>query len=172
MSFIDFADLSDRINTIKSVRALGRVAGNKGNLIQITGLSDVCRLGDGVMIRLRDGHMIRGETLRLGPGIVEVLPDGPSLGIALGDEVELETKSRFCPRESWMGRIIDADGLPLDGRPLGRGRDVFPMIAPPPPAAIRRSFGPRIETGFTIFNTILPLARGQRLGLFSGSGVG
>jgi len=172
MKYIGFDDLTNRIKTIKPVRMLGRVAGNNGALITITGLSGTCRLGDSVMIRLRDGRHIQGEILRFSRDTVEVLPEGASLGVALGDEVELTVKKTFCPDDSWIGRIIDADGQPLDGRPLSEGDQHFEHISAPPPAAQRRALGARIETGNRLFNTILPLARGQRIGLFSGSGVG
>jgi flagellum-specific ATP synthase len=46
------------------------------------------------------------------------------------------------------------------------------LRAPAPPAATRRRFGNRLETGTAIFDTLLPLVRGQRIGLFAGSGVG
>jgi len=45
-------------------------------------------------------------------------------------------------------------------------------MAPPPPPADRRGFGPRLATGFAVFDTLLPIVRGQRIGLFAGSGVG
>jgi len=46
------------------------------------------------------------------------------------------------------------------------------MRAPPPPATTRRAMGARLPTGLAVFDTLLPIARGQRLGLFAGSGVG
>jgi flagellum-specific ATP synthase len=46
------------------------------------------------------------------------------------------------------------------------------MRAPGPPAAERRALGERLSTGVAVFDTLLPLVRGQRIGLFAGSGVG
>jgi flagellum-specific ATP synthase len=68
--------------------------------------------------------------------------------------------------------VIDPDGRPLDGRPLLPGGVAVPLMAPPPRAHDRRALGARIETGLAVFNTLLPLVRGQRIGLFAGSGVG
>ncbi|MGJ8618428.1 MAG: FliI/YscN family ATPase, partial [Sulfitobacter sp.] len=59
-----------------------------------------------------------------------------------------------------------------DGRPLLRGRVARPLRTPPPQANERRALGPRLGTGMAVTNTFLPIVRGQRVGLFAGSGVG
>ena len=68
--------------------------------------------------------------------------------------------------------MVDPDGRPLDGRPLAPGPRDRPLDAAPPDPVTRRGFGPRLETGVAGLDTLLPLARGQRMGLFAGSGVG
>jgi flagellum-specific ATP synthase len=60
----------------------------------------------------------------------------------------------------------------MDGRPLFPGPLAYPLLAPPPPPAARRGLGQRLQTGFAVFDTLLPILRGQRIGLFAGSGVG
>ncbi|MEO0944077.1 MAG: FliI/YscN family ATPase, partial [Pseudomonadota bacterium] len=69
-------------------------------------------------------------------------------------------------------RIVNGNGVPLDGRPIVEGECMMPLYSNPPPATSRRALGPRLHTGFSLFNTILPIVRGQRMGVFSGSGVG
>jgi flagellum-specific ATP synthase len=68
--------------------------------------------------------------------------------------------------------MVDAFGRPLDGRPLQQGADAIPLRRAAPPAAQRRALGARIATGQSALDTVLPIARGQRVGLFAGSGVG
>ncbi|MEM1385738.1 MAG: FliI/YscN family ATPase, partial [Pseudomonadota bacterium] len=63
-------------------------------------------------------------------------------------------------------------GRPLDGRPAPRGTEARTIQAAPPPAGQRRALGARLEAGVAVFNTLLPMVRGQRIGLFAGSGVG
>jgi len=58
------------------------------------------------------------------------------------------------------------------GIPGSSGQSIGRWAAPPPLPADRRGLGERIETGFAAFNTLLPIVRGQRIGLFAGSGVG
>ncbi|MDZ4136024.1 MAG: FliI/YscN family ATPase, partial [Paracoccaceae bacterium] len=100
------------------------------------------------------------------------LADDTTDGLAIGDAVELVGRAEIAPDTSWIGRIIDPFGKPLDGRALFRGPVARPLRAAPPAAATRRRLGARLETGIATFNTLLPLVQGQRLGLFSGSGVG
>jgi flagellum-specific ATP synthase len=74
--------------------------------------------------------------------------------------------------DSLLGRVVDAFGQPMDGRPLSGGLRPVPLRRSPPQPAGRRGLGARMDTGLAIFDTLLPLARGQRIGLFAGSGVG
>jgi flagellum-specific ATP synthase len=149
------------------VRRVGRVAETRRGLAEVTGL-DAAAIGDRVLIHSRD-EVAGGEVLRLTPGQCSVLPDASGDGMAIGDRVELLGKAEIAPDDSWVGRIIDATGQPLDGRPLLRGPQSRALRTPAPPAA---SLGGRLETGVAIFDTLLPLVRGQRIGLFAGSGVG
>ena len=68
--------------------------------------------------------------------------------------------------------MIDPFGAPLDGRPLLPGTAARHVLATPPSATARRPLGARLDTGIAAFNTFLPIVRGQRIGLFAGSGVG
>lgn len=150
---------------------VGQVLGVGSAKVNVGGLSRACRLGDPVDVTCDDG-MLRGEIVQLENGIAHVLLDGPTEGIRLGDPVRLSTRSPFAPDDSWIGRVLDPDGCPLDGQPLLPGTLARSVQAPPPPAHLRRPMGARLETGLAVFNTLLPVVNGQRIGLFAGSGVG
>lgn len=152
------------------VRMVGRVAETRRGLVQVAGLRGAA-IGDRVLIHSRDG-ISQGEVLRLSPGLSTVLPDATGEGMAIGDRVELVGTPAIAPEDSWIGRIVDPLGRPLDGSPLLRGRASRPLCAPAPAAATRRRLGERLSTGIAVFDTLLPLVRGQRIGLFAGSGVG
>jgi len=68
--------------------------------------------------------------------------------------------------------VVDPFGRPLDGRPLMRGSKARDLMRAPPPAVQRKPLGQRMATGLAALNTLLPIVRGQRVGLFAGSGVG
>ena len=163
-----FDALRAEIATVALSAPVGRVAEVSRGTVRVTGLERVAGLGDRVQI----GEGLGGEVLRLAPDGVTVLTDGVPDGLAMGTRVHLRGQSSIAPDDSWIGRIIDPFGQPLDGRPLFRGARTRPLRAPAPAAASRRRLGGRLETGVAIFDTLLPLVRGQRIGLFAGSGVG
>jgi flagellum-specific ATP synthase len=101
-----------------------------------------------------------------------VLVDGPVDGVSIGDRVTIDPPDVFAPDDSWIGRVIDPDGRPLDQRSLLPGPLPRPLRSAPPAPQHRRGLGARLETDLAVFNTLLPIVRGQRVGLFAGSGVG
>ena len=166
-----FANLLSEIRDIPLATRIGRVVELGRGALRVVGLERAASLGDRVLIR-GSSAPIGGEILRLSRDGATVLPDGSAEGLAIGDMVDLIGATAISPDDSWIGRIVDPMGRPLDGRPLPRGDAPRPLRADAPAAATRRRIGPRLETGVAVFDTLLPLARGQRIGLFAGSGVG
>ena len=166
-----FASLVSEIAEVSLTTRIGRVVELGRGTLRVTGLQRAASLGDRVFIRGSAGT-IGGEVLRLSREGATILPDGSAEGLAIGNVVDLIGATEISPDDSWIGRIVDPMGRPLDGRPLLRGAQPRPLRADAPPAATRRRIGPRLETGVAVFDTLLPLARGQRIGLFAGSGVG
>lgn len=162
-----FDALRARIASLRATHALGRIVEVGPAALRLSGLSQVAALGDHV-----DFGPFRGEVVRLDPTAVTVMPDAATEGLCIGDAVAHVGPAALAPSEAWIGRIIDPDGRPLDGRPLPCGLSPRPLRASPPPAARRRPLGARLATGWALFDTILPLVEGQRIGLFAGSGVG
>lgn len=164
--------LRAEISALRAVHTVGRVAAVQGGAVRVAGLSALARLGDRVRIQTRGGSVLTGEVLQLEEASILVLPEDAAEGVALGDRVILLGAATIAPSADWIGRVIDPYGQPLDGRPLLRGSQDRAIRAAPPPAARRRALGARLETGMAVFNTFLPIVRGQRIGLFAGSGVG
>jgi flagellum-specific ATP synthase len=161
-----FEGLAAEIAGLAAVRPVGRVTRATGGALTVSGLG-AARLGD--LVRIGPG--LGGEIVGLGQGAT-VLPEGTAEGVALGDPVTLLGPATLAPHDGWVGRVVDAWGQPLDGRPLFRGHHPRPLTAAPPPPATRRGLGDRLRTGLAVFDTVLPVVRGQRVGLFAGSGVG
>jgi flagellum-specific ATP synthase len=148
----DMAALRAEISSLRVSRVMGRVSAVQGNTLRISGLSSEARLGDRVDIRRRSGAPLTGEVIRLEASSVMVLPDSSLEGVALGDRVILGEAESIAPSAGWA--------------------ETRPLRADPPAPARRRTLGARLETGMAAFNTVLPIVRGQRVGLFAGSGVG
>lgn len=170
--FIDFKPLQFALTNIPASRRFGRVSAVDTAVIRITGLSVHGHVGDQIEIIQSGGATTSGEIISLEKSQVLVMPYGPSEGIAINDLVELGFTNTIRPSESWIGRVIDAFGQPLDAKPLYRGEKTVPLRNSPPAAANRRALGSRLNTSLAVLNTVLPIAQGQRVGIFAGSGVG
>ncbi|WP_374015434.1 FliI/YscN family ATPase [Phaeobacter sp. A36a-5a] len=152
--------------------AVGRVSEISGGAITVSGLNGQARIGDRLILRRAGSDPLQGEVMRISGSEVSMLPDTAPDRVAIGDAVLLHPTPDFAPSDSWIGRVIDPFGAALDGRPLMRGEATRDLMASPPKAASRRPMGEQLATGLAVFNTILPIVKGQRVGLFAGSGVG
>ena len=164
--------LRTRLANLTPVRPFGRVVGAESACLKVAGLNDHARIGDQLRLIRADGADVGGEVVQLAPDGLIMLPDNRLEGIAVGNKVFVERDAGLAPCDAWIGRVIDPYGAPLDGKPLSSGTKVYALDAPPPPPAKRKKLGERLDTGMVLFNTLLPLARGQRTGIFAGSGVG
>ncbi|MBU2981207.1 FliI/YscN family ATPase [Lentibacter algarum] len=172
MPQIDLNHLSATLAKLDSIQAIGRVCAVEQGVLQISGLHSHARHGDQVRITLKSGRELTGEVLKLEAGRLFALPEGTPEGVSLGDPVTLEEPAALSPCDAWIGRVIDPTGRPLDGRPLKRGDLSCQIKAAPVPASERALLGARLATGKAVFDTMLPVVEGQRIGLFAGSGVG
>lgn len=172
MSVTEMDCLTAKIAALSPIYNVGRVVEVRRGTLTVKGLSDIASLGDQVKIMRRNGETMGGEVLQLTLSEVVILPDSPAEGVVIGDQVTLLGEAIISPDSNWIGRVIDPSGQPLDGKPLMQGAQSRPMRAAPPAATERKPLGERLETGVAIFNTLLPIVRGQRIGLFAGSGVG
>ncbi|MEP2919735.1 FliI/YscN family ATPase [Sulfitobacter sp.] len=164
--------LTAHIADQRSVRPVGRVVQADGAALHISGLTRDASIGDGLKVYRKRGAPLSGEVVQIIGDRLVMLPEGPAEGVSLHDAVTLMSPAVVAPADTWLGRIIDPLGMPLDGQPLLRGQYARRLLCPPPNAAERRAFGPRLSTGLAVTNTMLPLVKGQRMGLFAGSGVG
>ncbi|WP_421702009.1 FliI/YscN family ATPase [Aliiroseovarius sp.] len=172
MQTIGFDQLTAEVAAVRPVRDIGRVVAIGRGTLEVSGLSDVAAQGDLVEIGPPEGKGRLGEVLNLSADTVTVLPDGDVEGLQIGAAVSLRGANQIAPDDSWIGRVIDPFGQALDGRPILRGAEPRPLRGVSMNPTERRVLGARLETGMAVFNTLLPLVRGQRIGLFAGSGVG
>lgn len=167
-----FDDMRAQITELRPVRVFGQISAIDGQLLAVRGLNASARIGDWLEVETRSGARIGAEILRLTQTEALALPNGPRDGLAIGDRAEHRAARAIAPDDSWIGRVIDPFGQPLDGRALLSGPTQRALHAPAPDPARRGRLGARLDTGMCVFDTILPVVEGQRLGLFAGSGVG
>ncbi|MGN6374399.1 MAG: flagellar protein export ATPase FliI [Sphingomonas sp.] len=154
-------------------RRFGRVVSVRGALIEVDGLAGAAQIGSRVALDTPSGT-VAAEVIGIDTGLAQCLPFSDPHGLRSGTMAWLEAGSfAIRPGTGWLGRMVDGLGRPIDGLgPLPQGGEVQPIKAAPPPAAVRARIGDRIETGVSALDLFVPLCRGQRLGLFAGSGVG
>ncbi|WP_226779875.1 FliI/YscN family ATPase [Oceaniglobus trochenteri] len=171
MAHVGFENVLGVVERTEVSRPVGRIVALEDGRIIVGGLSRQAAMGDLVKITTPTGHA-RGEIVRIEGDRLTVLPDSPLDGLRIGLRVALLGAAVLAPDDSWIGRVIDPYGLPLDNRPLLPGTATRRLTGQPINPTERRGLGARLETGLCVFNTILPIIRGQRIGLFAGSGVG
>ena len=164
--------LQAQVAELRPVRVYGRISRIEGQLVAVSGLTRQARIGDWLEIGTRGQTCMGAEIVGLSADEALALPDGPRDGLAIGDRAEHCPARGIAPDDGWIGRVIDPYGRPMDGRPLVPGPVLRSLDSAPPAPARRGRLGARLDTGMAVFNTMLPVVRGQRIGLFAGSGVG
>ncbi|MBP7240723.1 FliI/YscN family ATPase [Amaricoccus sp.] len=168
----DFSALRQEIGRIRNHVRVGRVVAIGQASLEIAGLTHQARIGDQVSIAARGGGVLGGEIVALSGDTARAMTYQPLDGAAVGDAATLLGAAEAHPSTDWTGRIVDAFGAPLDGRPLKPGPVAAPLRRASPAAASRKGLGARLASGQRVFDTMLPIARAQRIGIFAGSGVG
>jgi len=172
MNKIGFGQLNAEVAATQAVFDIGRVTHIRRGIIEVSGLSGAAAQSDLVRIGPPGQPGKLGEVINMSEKVVTILPDGDIEGLQIGEAVTLLGTSEIAPDDAWIGRVIDPFGKALDGKPLLRGTNARSLRGAPANPTERRVLGARLETGMAVFNTMLPVVRGQRIGLFAGSGVG
>lgn len=153
----------------------GMVTHTVGLIAEIDGLKGLTAIGDRLDLLARDGRVIPSEVIGFRNQTVQVMTYAPLDGLSRGAPARLHNKyhATLGVSSSWLGRIVDPLGNPLDrsGPLLGR-EELRTTRGAPPDAAIRARVGPRIPLGVRALDCFATCRQGQRLGLFAGSGVG
>ena len=155
-------------------RLYGRVTAVLGMMVEIGGVERALSIGDRIHLQSRRGQRVSCEVVGFRDGGALALPFGGLEGIGIGSRAEIEDADPVVrPTASWLGRVINAMGQPIDGKgPLSEGPTAYPIRAAPPAAHTRQRLGGKLDLGVRAINTFTTVCKGQRMGIFSGSGVG
>jgi flagellum-specific ATP synthase len=162
------------IEKLPTLTRFGRVARIEGLAVEITGAVGAVSLGGQVRLFAGQGRRIPCEVVGFRDGRALVMPLGELDGIALGARADFDDRpASIYPSRAWLGRVIDGFGAPIDNKgPLPQGRRAYPLKAAPPQATSRGRMGGKLDLGVRALNTFATCCAGQRMGIFSGSGVG
>lgn len=168
------ARLTTQVDSVPNHQVYGRVSSVLGMLVEVSGINKLLSIGSECSIQTNSGKAVKCEVVGFNSTNAKVLPFGSLEGIGPGNTVELGNSSpSIFPDMSWLGRVINAFGEPIDGKgPLAQGTKPYPLRNSPPPPNERNRVGEKIDLGVRGMNTFVTTCKGQRLGIFSGSGVG
>ena len=162
----------NRINAALSAAqplSRGKVTGAVGLRVTVSGLEarvgELLQIGEGDEAVLAEVAAIDGERL-------SCLPLGPIAGMSTGSPVvSTGGPLRVAVGPDLRGRILDGLGRPMDGGPPLKG-EMVGIEAAPPSAMERQLVDAPMPLGVRVLDTLVPCGRGQRIGIFAGSGVG
>lgn len=162
------------IDLIPGYEVYGRVTKVLGLLVEIAGFGSDLAIGAQVYLRPDHGVAVPCEVVGFKDNHALLLPFGALEGISLGCRAVVQRhRPVIVPDERWLGRVINGLGQPIDGKgPLPQGGHPVSLRNTPPPPHERQRMGAPLDLGVRAVNSFLATCQGQRMGIFSGSGVG
>jgi flagellum-specific ATP synthase len=166
--------LADQIRELDGIEVYGRVIGVRGLMVEVAGPIHTMSVGARVLIETGQAPSIPCEVVGFSGANALLMPFAPLEGVRRGCRaIVTGTPAAVRPSPGWLGRVINAMGQPIDGKgPLPSGPAPYSFRNPPPPAHARRRVGAPLDLGVRALNTFITCCRGQRMGIFAGSGVG
>ncbi len=159
------------LERLASHRVDGRVTEVVGLVVEAT--CPAGSLGDLCTIKAAEGTTIRAEIMGFRDGKTLLMPLETTMGVAVGDRVILSREPLTIPvGPELLGRIVDGMGRPIDGKGPFTVEGHQPVYQAPPDPLQRKLITEPLSTGIRSIDGLLSLGRGQRVGIFSGSGVG
>lgn len=172
MKKINFEKYHDVLENIDPLEYRGRVTKIIGLAVEASGpasrIGDICHL-----YTLSGNSFIRAEVVGFHTGSIILMPYGSLEGVGLGSVV-LYTKQplRVPVGNSFIGRVLDALGNPFDDLPPPVPDAYYSVDNSPPNPLTRDRIKQALSLGVKSIDGMLTVGRGQRLGIFAGSGVG
>lgn len=166
-------ELKEQLENIPDFVVKGKVYAVQGISIKVKGLQGFAEIGTKCMIDSKKSS-VKAEVVGFDSDVAILSPFDNLDGINPGAEVTIiNDSSNFYPTQDWLGRVIDCHGNPLDYKgSLPRGDRAYNLKNSPPLSNSRQRVGGKIDMGVKAVNLFVPCCKGQRLGIFAGSGVG
>jgi flagellum-specific ATP synthase len=166
--------LAEQISDIDGINIYGRVVGVRGLMVEIAGPIHAMSVGARIVIDTGGDRFIPCEVIGFTGNNAVVMPFAGLDGVRRGCRAVIgNSGNQVRPSAKWLGRVVNALGEPIDGKgPLEHGASPVPFRNAPPPAHSRKRVGAPLDLGVRALNTFLTCCRGQRMGIFAGSGVG
>ncbi len=161
----------DAVTDIDPVKYLGKVKRVQGILVESIGPR--AAVGEMCHILPEKGKPLLAEVVAVRDEVVQLMSYDPLIGLETGDSVVASGSAlSVAVGPDMLGRVLDSLGRPMDSKGPISVETHYPMFNKPPSPMERDPISRRIDTGIRAVDAIMPLGRGQRMGIFAGSGVG
>jgi len=168
---LNFEPYYDALDTCNCLSLEGRVSKVIGLIAEGQGLG--LSIGSLCVVETDDGRAVRAEVVGFREDSILMMPYGDTRGIRPGSRISFLDKSPYVGvGEGFLGRVVDGMGIPLDGRGSIESDRQYPLYADPINPMERRPIRELMDVGIAAINGMLPLGRGQRIAIMSGSGIG
>jgi len=164
-------DFIEQLDSIMPTALIGSVVRTEGMMTAVAGFP--APVGAVAQIERQTGEPIEGEVIGFRDELTLIYPFSALTGVRHGNRVRMKRTARSIHvGQQLLGRVINAHGKPTDGRPPPAVTDRVRLDRPPPAAIERPTIDTPLSTGIRALDGLLTCGRGQRVGVFSGSGVG
>jgi len=161
----------EKLGRLDSCRWTGAVTELIGLLVESNG--PAAAVGDFCEIMTRSGRPIRTQVIGFRDGHVLSMPLEETDGLHLGDPITARKEdARIEVGPELLGRVLNGLGKPVDDLGPVRARDAYDLYTPPPGPLDREPITETLVTGIRAIDSLLTCGKGQRIGIFGGSGVG
>ena len=168
---IDLSPCFERVSRVEPFRLTGSVTELVGLLVESQG--PAAAMGDFCEVHTSTGRVIRTQVIGFRNGRVLSMPLEETGGLQLGDRIVARSEhSRVKVGRGLLGRVLDGFGEPIDNGPPIEADGSYDLYAAPPGPLEREHITERLATGIRAIDALLPVGKGQRIGIFGGSGVG
>jgi FliI/YscN family ATPase len=168
---LDLSRYAAFLERVEPIRMEGEVVELVGLIVESRG--PAAAIGDFCEIRTRGGQRIRTQVIGFRDGRVLSMPLEETGGLCLGDRIVARgSESDIEVSPKLLGRVLDGFGTPMDGGPPILSNETRPLFATPRSPLDRPHIDERLATGIRAIDGLLPCGKGQRIGIFGGSGVG
>jgi len=161
----NFDQLTEEIARKEVASRNGFVCGISAGSIHVKGLATHASIGDVVQFGRSNNPAGFAEVVAISTTDAILSPFDARVFPSIGDVATLVPDFVLRPNKQWIGRVVDAFGLPLDGLPLLPGSVAVSLRNDPPKASERRKLDYRLSTKLAVMDTVLPIAKGQRIGV-------
>jgi flagellum-specific ATP synthase len=169
---MDHARLLDSIRSSQLVRRRGEITHVATHVLRARG-PDVALGAMCAIEQVSGGRRILAEVVASGAEGTVLMPYGETQGISVGAAVHaLPTASEIAVSPAMLGRVLDAFANPIDERGPIQAEAFYPLAGQVSNPMRRARIRDRLHTGIQVIDLMLPIAKGQRVGVFAGSGVG